>query len=68
MPRFDLECTACGYQMEVEIPREKVRERYRRQCSKCNRVRSFVRIWSKGLANFHAHYSPMHPRANRGRG
>lgn len=68
MPRFDIQCLACGHEMEVEVPRDKVREKYQRKCPKCGRVRSFSRVWSKGVAAVHLHYSPMHPRANRGRG
>ena len=68
MPRFDLKCETCGYETEVEIPRDQVKEKYRRKCPECGGVRTFVRVWSSGIAAVHLKYSPMHPRAGRGRG
>lgn len=68
MPRFDLQCDECGHEMEVEIPRDKVKDKYSRKCPSCKEGRTFRRVWSRGIAAFHARYSPMHPRAGRGRG
>ena len=68
MPRFDLRCTACGHELELDIPRDIVKEKYQRKCPECGRVRTFTRVWSKGIAAVHTLYSPMHPRAGRGQG
>jgi hypothetical protein len=68
VPRYDIKCTECETSIEVEINRKKVKEKYRRKCVKCDKVRTFVRDWSAGVAPYHDHYSPMHPQAGRGRG
>jgi putative FmdB family regulatory protein len=68
MPRYDIKCNECGNSIEIEVVFSEVKEKYRRKCPNCGKVKTFSRDWSAGLAAYHDHYSPMHPRAGRGRG
>jgi hypothetical protein len=54
--------------MEIEINRDDVKEKYRRKCPACKTTKTFTRDWSAGMAAYHDRFSPMHPRAGRGRG
>ncbi len=63
MPRYDLICEACGHKFEVV---RTIHEPNPKQCPQCGK-KKVRRDWSHPPA-FHARYSPMHPRRNRGRG
>ncbi len=65
MPTYPLVCEACGHEMNVV---HSIHEANPRKCPKCRKLK-LTRDWAKGLPAFHQQgYSPMHPRANRGRG
>ncbi len=68
MPRYDIKCGTCGISIEIEIERATVKEKYRRKCVECGKVRTFSRDWSAGMAAYHDRLSFMNPRAGRGRG
>ena len=68
MPNFALKCKECRNNIEVTIAVKDIKESYRRKCPVCEGVRTFTRDWSAGVAAYHNHLSPMHPRVNRGRG
>lgn len=63
MPLYDYECPDCGHQLEVI---HGMTERGPKKCQQCGK-RKLRRMLSKPPA-YHSHYSPLHPRANRGRG
>jgi putative FmdB family regulatory protein len=68
MPRYDFKCTECGAKIEIEVERVDLKDKYRRKCPTCGKVRNFTKDWSAGMPAYHDRYSPMHPRAGRGRG
>lgn len=59
---YDYECEACGHKFThiQENP-----DYYKKQCPECNK-KKLRRLFPRPA--FHSHYSPMHPRVNRGRG
>jgi putative FmdB family regulatory protein len=63
MPTYDLACGACGHKFEVT---HKMSEPHPTKCPKCGKEK--VRQAYNDAPAFHNHYSPMHPRVNRGRG
>ena len=62
MPRYDYICGNCNAEMELE---HRMSEE-RRKCPTCGKLK--LKKILKSMPAFHAHYSPMHPRAGRGRG
>lgn len=62
MPSYDYHCDACDRIFEAQHPIGRGPSR----CPACGSAR-IRRDWSKPPA-YHARYSPMHPRKNRGRG
>ena len=62
MPMYGYVCDACDTEMDIL---HKMGEN-KRKCPKCG-TSKLRRSWKK-IAAFHDHKSPMHPRANRGRG
>lgn len=68
MAQYVYKCETCGERLEIEAMPSTVKAEYRRKCEKCGATRKFTRDWTAGIAAFHSHYSPMHPRANRGKG
>lgn len=63
MPRYDLICDGCGHTFTVE---HTMSEPHPEKCPECKKPK--VRMNYVSAPAFHAHYSPMHPRVNRGRG
>lgn len=68
MARYDIRCTTCGESIEIDVPLSEVKEKYRRKCPTCGKTKTFTRDWMAGIASYHDRYSPLHPRAGRGRG
>ena len=62
MPAYEYECKACGHKFEAT---HGMNEAGPKACPECKR-RQLAKVI--GMPAFHAHYSPMHPRAGRGRG
>lgn len=62
MPFYDYQCKQCGSKVELQhgIHEEAI------VCPKCQ-LPDLKRVFSTPPA-FHDRYSPMHPRAGRGRG
>jgi putative FmdB family regulatory protein len=63
MPLYDLECSACG---EISEDIQTMDAKQPTRCAKCGK-RQVRRILLKPPA-YHNHFSPLHPRKNRGRG
>jgi putative FmdB family regulatory protein len=63
MALYDVKCDACGHQTEVQAP---MAEGPPKKCPECGKDK-LKQVFDK-IAAFHSHLSPMHPRANRGRG
>ena len=63
MPLYDYICDACGHEFEKW---HRMDETVPKTCPECKRRK--VRRQFKSPPAVHNHYSPMHPRANRGRG
>lgn len=63
MPAYDFQCEACEHEFEVS---HGIAEPGPTKCPACGK-KKVKRIFKRAPA-FHAHYSPMHPRVNRGRG
>jgi putative FmdB family regulatory protein len=63
MPAYDYQCDACGHEFEVTHGMTALRPKTCPQCKK----RKLRKVLAKPPA-YHSHYSPMHPRVNRGRG
>ena len=63
MPQYDYICNACGHEFEKLHGMD---EKAPKTCPECKRQK--VRRNFKSAPAIHHHYSPMHPRANRGRG
>ena len=63
MPLYDYVCDACGHEFERW---HGMGDKLPRTCPKCKR-RKVRRDFTSAPA-IHHHYSPMHPRRNRGRG
>jgi len=59
---YDYECDACGHKFAHV---QDSADYYKKKCPECgkNKLRRLF-----PCPAFHTHYSPMHPRANRGRG
>ncbi len=65
MPTYDYRCSACGAEWEEF---HKIGDPGPQKCAKkCGTKRKPRKMITSPPA-FHSHYSPMHPRANRGRG
>lgn len=62
MPLYELRCE-CGHHFEVRKP---MHEGPPKTCPQC-KEETLRQVFEKPPA-FHTHYSPMHPRAKRGRG
>ena len=62
MARYDMQCVACGHEYEAEAP---MKDGPPKDCPECGG--DLRQVFTKPPA-FHNHYSPMHPRVNRGRG
>lgn len=62
MPLYDMQCT-CGHRFEA---RRSMAEGPPQRCPSCKK-HQLKQIFDKPPA-FHTYYSPMHPRAKRGRG
>lgn len=63
MARYDVKCDACDHEGEVEAP---MKDGPPKDCPKCGKP--MLRQIFNQIPVFHNHLSPMHPRANRGRG
>ena len=63
MPTYDYQCEACKHQFEAFHGMD---EPGPEKCPECGREK-VKKMIGKPPA-FHAHYSPCHPRAHRGRG
>ncbi len=63
MPNYDYQCSKCEHTFEVF---HKIGESGPKRCPECG-GRKIIRLVSSPPA-YHHHYSPMHPRATRGRG
>jgi len=63
MPMYDYICDACEHKFEVL---HKIDDQPPKTCPECKR-RKVRRDFTSPPA-IHHHYSPMHPRRNRGRG
>ena len=63
MALYDYICDACGHEFETW---HKIGARAPKTCPECKR-RKVRRDFTSAPA-IHHHYSPMHPRRNRGRG
>lgn len=63
MPQYDLKCEACDHPVVVDHP---MSEPHPKKCPECGKPK-LVQVYLSAPA-YHAHYSPMHPRVNRGRG
>jgi len=64
MPTYDIHCGACNREFEVF---HGINEPDPKRCPKCGKTGKLRRMFTKAPA-YHSHYSPMHPRVNRGRG
>jgi putative FmdB family regulatory protein len=62
MARYDMKCDACGHSYEAQAP---MQEGPPKKCPACNKNKLQSLI---STPTVHIHYSPMHPRAKRGRG
>lgn len=63
MPAYDLICGNCGHKMEVI---HGLNEKHPKKCPSCGKMK-LRQDWSTPPA-YHNHFSPLHPRKNRGRG
>lgn len=63
MPQYDLQCEACEHTFTVE---HAMSEPHPKKCPECGKAK-VKQLFNKAPA-YHARYSPMHPRVNRGRG
>jgi putative FmdB family regulatory protein len=66
MPFYDLRCGACGHEYESMLAISEAPTDEPVRCPKCNKKK--VRVAIKKAPAYHNHYSPLHPRRNRGRG
>jgi putative FmdB family regulatory protein len=62
MAFYDYRCDACGYVFEVQ---HGMNDPGPKKCPECGKRKIHKVI---GKPAYHNHYSPMHPRAHRGRG
>lgn len=62
MPLYDYRCEACEEEFELRHNMSETRKK----CPECGKHK-LKRIFKTAPA-YHDHYSPMHPRAGRGRG
>jgi putative FmdB family regulatory protein len=62
MPNYAYICTTCGHKVDIMHKPDETKKK----CPACG-YNNLRRDYSTPPA-FHAHLSPMHPRANRGRG
>jgi putative FmdB family regulatory protein len=63
MPSYDMQCEACAYEFEAQAS---MKDGPPKKCPSCKKPK-LRQVFQKPPA-FHAHFSPMHPRRNRGRG
>jgi putative FmdB family regulatory protein len=63
MPAYDYQCETCGHEFEVSHGMDAPGPAKCPECGKRKVKRQFKRAPA-----YQARYSPMHPRANRGRG
>lgn len=68
MASYVYKCETCGEKIDIESSMHDVKTEYRRKCPSCGTTKKFTRDWMSGIAAYHSNYSPMHPRANRGKG
>lgn len=61
MPLYDMKCTVCEYAEEVM---RSFKDGPPKECPKCGKELK----QNITPPTVHIHYSPMHPRAGRGRG
>lgn len=62
MPAYDYQCEVCGHRFEAT---HGINEQGPKTCPECKK-RRVRRVFAAPA--LHMHYSPMHPRAKRGRG
>jgi len=62
MAKYDMRCEACGHEFEAEAP---MVEGPPKKCPACKKNKLAL-VWKP--IPYHNHYSPLHPRKNRGRG
>lgn len=62
MPNYDYDCTACGAEFEIL---HSIKET-KRKCPDCGKLK-LQRAWRE-VAAYHNHFSPKHPRVDRGKG
>lgn len=62
MPQYDLKCDSCGHEFVSDHGMSEPHPK----CPECDKPEVSVRF-TKPPA-YHARYSPLHPRKNRGRG
>jgi len=63
MPLYDMECQECKHKYEVFASMQDGPDK---KCPACGKKKA-KQVFEKPPA-YHGTYSPMHPRANRGRG
>ena len=63
LPTYDMQCDACNHELEVV---HAISEPHPKKCPACGKQK--LRVAFKKAPAYHNHYSPMHPRVNRGRG
>lgn len=64
MPNYDYRCVGCGHEWEVF---HAIADEGPKKCPKCKTKKRPRKMITSPPA-YHNHYSPMHPRKNRGRG
>ncbi|REJ65591.1 MAG: zinc ribbon domain-containing protein [Planctomycetota bacterium] len=62
MPLYEYQCDACGHKLEIL---QRISDKAKRKCPKCDKPKLVKIIHAPA---YHNHYSPMHPRIDRGRG
>ena len=62
MPLYDYVCGNCGLEHDILHDLDQVKKK----CPSCGKLK-LRRAWSQ-VAAYHNHFSPMHPRVNRGIG
>ena len=62
MPTYDYTCTQCGADVDIFHGMDETKKK----CPECGKM-GLKRAWRQ-VAAYHNHFSPMHPRLNRGKG